>query len=242
MNSSAQDVTVMTSSAHDVTVFLDDSPTLLQIIEERMRELGREDAVIARNIDEAEAMLSRRIVKHIVCDWRMPHGDGIRFLERVQTTWPEVRCSLLTGFIDDIPPDERMVLVQRSIGVFDKQDVDSAWLLMLMSEEPMEQKQVQHTGGGRTTETSGVADKLAELRLRHDQLKRNNANQRRVLEQIAADLVEELNEIESKEKATVIGPNRMLSVNEIIWEIQNLTPEGVRLIELDRAVHRRLQR
>jgi hypothetical protein len=85
-----------------------------------------------------------------------------------------------------------------------------------------------------------TADVILEQRLHIEELMRTVRENRRLIRELSRDLVEELREAGSFGKMSIIGSGGEVSMDSIIREIETLTPEGVRLIELDRAARRRL--
>jgi two-component system response regulator HupR/HoxA len=83
----------MTSGA---VLIIDDE---LRSLESLKRVLSEEfDVLLARNAEEAEAILSGDLVQAILCDQRMPGVSGVDFLRRVRETWPDPVRMIISGF------------------------------------------------------------------------------------------------------------------------------------------------
>ena len=49
---------------------------------------------------EAEALLESEMVHAILCDQRMPGGNGVDFLKTVRDRWPDPVRMIISGFTD----------------------------------------------------------------------------------------------------------------------------------------------
>ncbi|MDR3376494.1 MAG: sigma-54 dependent transcriptional regulator [Ancalomicrobiaceae bacterium] len=58
------------------------------------------DVMVARDTDEAEAMLKADLVQVILCDQRMPSLSGVAFLKRVRDLWPDPIRILISGYTE----------------------------------------------------------------------------------------------------------------------------------------------
>jgi len=58
------------------------------------------DVVCAESAIEAEAVLSGDLVQVILCDQRMPAENGVDFLKRVRSRWPEPVRIVISGYAD----------------------------------------------------------------------------------------------------------------------------------------------
>jgi DNA-binding NtrC family response regulator len=54
----------------------------------------------ARSANEAEMMMATRSYDVVVCDHLMPDEEGLAFLTRARTQFPQVQRILLTGYIN----------------------------------------------------------------------------------------------------------------------------------------------
>jgi CheY-like chemotaxis protein len=89
------------------TLFVDDAPSLLQRIKGRLADIGYRSVEVTSTAEEAFRLLTSRRIGHVISDWRMPNPGGISFLRTVREQYPELRCTLLTGFSNDLRLDER---------------------------------------------------------------------------------------------------------------------------------------
>jgi DNA-binding NtrC family response regulator len=79
-----------------VVLLVDDEVDICTVL-----ELGLKDQLeieSARSAEEAELMLATRKYDVIVCDHLMPEEEGVAFLTRSMTLFPQVRRILMTGY------------------------------------------------------------------------------------------------------------------------------------------------
>ena len=77
-------------------LIIDDDPSVLAAMSRAMR--GVEARVqLAATLAEAQASVRDEVPAVVICDYRMPDGDGLSFIERLQREHPGVRCLLHTG-------------------------------------------------------------------------------------------------------------------------------------------------
>ena len=77
-------------------LLVDDEPEICTVLELGLKD--HFDIESARSAEEAELMLATRKYDVIVCDHLMPHEEGVTFLTRAMTQFPDVRRSLMTGY------------------------------------------------------------------------------------------------------------------------------------------------
>jgi len=85
----------------------DTPPTILLVDDEdhslasmRMALEDDFDCLIARNADEATALMEEHFVQVIFCDQRMPGRTGVEFLTEVRDRWPETVRIIITGYTE----------------------------------------------------------------------------------------------------------------------------------------------
>lgn len=84
------------SNSRPVVLLVDDEPEICRVL-----ELGLQDhfeVESARSAEEAELMMATRHYDVIVCDHLMPEEEGIPFLTRAMSLFPDVRRVLMTGY------------------------------------------------------------------------------------------------------------------------------------------------
>src|SRR5207244_1097582 len=92
----------------------------------------RDRAEFVAATQDADALLARRNVGHIVSDWKMPGRDGISYLKSVRRTRPAMRLSLLTAFSDELRNGMVQDLADHRIELYDKQLLYSEGTLWLV--------------------------------------------------------------------------------------------------------------
>jgi CheY-like chemotaxis protein len=228
----------MTDYSTSLTLFVDDAPSLLRRIKSRLTEIGCKTVEIASSVEEAFRILASGRVGHVVSDWKMPNPGGVAFLNEVQVKYPNMKCTLLTGFTENLDQTSKAALSNGKISIVDKDQLSTAWLAQLVgltvppSELDLGGEEVEVASNPHAN-VSGPADVIAEQRLRIEELER-------VLRSLAADLIEDLQGIRVDTSMAIIGSKGSLSMRSLVQEIENLSPVGRRLIELDRAARRRL--
>lgn len=94
--------------ARPVVLLVDDEPSVRAVLELGLKD--HFDVESARSANEAEIMLATRSYDVVVCDHLMPGEEGLAFLTRARTQFPQVQRILITGYIN---PE----LISRSIAV-----------------------------------------------------------------------------------------------------------------------------
>lgn len=84
------------ASLKPVVLLVDDEPEICNVLELGLRNECEIES--ARSAEEAELMLATRRYDVIVCDHLMPQEEGMAFLTRAMTAFPEVRRILMTGY------------------------------------------------------------------------------------------------------------------------------------------------
>ena len=79
-----------------VVLLVDDEAEICNVLELGLK--NECDVESARSAEEAELMLATRRYDIIVCDHLMPQEEGMTFLTRAMTTFPNVRRILMTGY------------------------------------------------------------------------------------------------------------------------------------------------
>jgi len=79
-----------------VVLLVDDEAEICNVLELGMK--NECDVESARSAEEAELMLATRRYDIIVCDHLMPQEEGMAFLTRAMTRFPNVRRILMTGY------------------------------------------------------------------------------------------------------------------------------------------------
>lgn len=225
-----------------LTLFVDDVSGLLEAIQRRLLDIGFRAVAVANSVEEAFGIMDSHAVKHVVTDWRMPE-DGVEFALKVRDTFPKTQCTVLTGFQEELTTTQRYLLDGRGVKIYDKADINTAWLAELVGydvpteiilEEPAEE--------AMSDKTATSTDVLVQQRLRIEGLENELAQRSRLIDIIATDLLEELRAYPNVDERNIVGDRERLSVSDLLRHIEQQTPEGLRLLELDRNVRRRLGR
>lgn len=84
-------------------LLVDDSPDVVALTSEMLRELGTAQIYTASDGGQALELLSTLApdqIDAILCDWNMPRVTGIEVLKHVRSTDPDIPFLLLTGATD----------------------------------------------------------------------------------------------------------------------------------------------
>ena len=84
------------STSKPIVLLVDDEVEICNVLELGLR--NECDVESARSAEEAELMLATRRYDIIVCDHLMPQEEGMTFLTRAMTLFPNVRRVLMTGY------------------------------------------------------------------------------------------------------------------------------------------------
>ena len=79
-----------------VVLLVDDEAEICNVLELGLK--NECDVESARSAEEAELMLATRRYDIVVCDHLMPQEEGMTFLTRAMTSFPNVRRILMTGY------------------------------------------------------------------------------------------------------------------------------------------------
>lgn len=228
----------LVESPVQVTLFVDDAEGLLRKVQTTLRKQGYEHTAVASSVEAARRILQTDDIGHVVCDWKMPDEDGIQFLSWVHADYPDCRLSLLTGHAEDLGPEDLDRLQDLGVQVFDKGEIDIAWLIQLVAPDhhySVSEENVMDS----TIPDRGEKPDIGELRLENEELRLAYRRQRKMISRMAEDIIEDLRQIKDP-SLTIHRGSKTFTVEDIIREIENETPDGDRFIELDRAVRRRL--
>ncbi len=77
-------------------LLVDDEPLIREVL--RMGLRGQFDVEVACSADEAQIMMATRNYDVVVCDHLMPGEEGLSFLSRARTQFPQVQRILMTGY------------------------------------------------------------------------------------------------------------------------------------------------
>ncbi len=93
--------------AKPILLSVDDDPDVLRAIERDLRtKYGAEFRVIGSDSPEAALTLLKQLklrsdsVALLIADQRMPHMDGVTFLQEAMHVFPEAKRALLTAYAD----------------------------------------------------------------------------------------------------------------------------------------------
>ena len=84
------------STPKPIVLLVDDEPEICNVLELGLKEHCEIES--ARSAEEAELMLATRKYDVVVCDHLMPEEEGVSFLTRAMTAFPNVRRILMTGY------------------------------------------------------------------------------------------------------------------------------------------------
>lgn len=84
--------------ARPVVLLVDDEPAVREVLTLGLKEFF--DVETAASTSEAEMLMSTRSYDVVVCDHLMPEEEGLHFLVRARTRFPQVQRILLTGYIN----------------------------------------------------------------------------------------------------------------------------------------------
>jgi DNA-binding NarL/FixJ family response regulator len=236
----------MENFADGGTLFIDDASWLLDSFRSTLNRLGYTRFATAASPRDARDILKSDRISHVVSDLRMPSERGDHFLLDLKRERPDLKCTVLTGFADDLSSEDRAALKAAGIAVKVKSQVDTQFVAQLVGIDwqgsPVgADLSIPQVASDNSTETTSPSDTIAAYRLELDTALQNLANKERLVRFLAQDFLDELQQYDNRDAKTVIGSNESLSVNDLIEAIQQQSPFGLRLIELDRAARRRLR-
>ncbi len=81
-----------------VVLLVDDEAEIRTVLELGLKD--QFDVECARSANEAEIMMATRSYDVVVCDHSMPDEEGLAFLARARTQFPQVQRILMTGYIN----------------------------------------------------------------------------------------------------------------------------------------------
>ena len=81
-------------------LIVDDIELVLECTSDFLQAVGFETNV-ARNADEALQLLEARPVDLLLTDFNMPGISGLELISRVRSRWPNVKCILASGYLDE---------------------------------------------------------------------------------------------------------------------------------------------
>lgn len=223
-----------------VVLFVDDGESYLEIIKERLASRGYMDVCTAVSVGEASVILDGGEVRCLVADWHIDDtadDSGIDFLLDAKKRYPKLTCVLLTGFVCDLSDKQTEKLREYNIAVWSKHDIDSSHRLieMLSGEGPSaERKLVVDTQDAMPM--GELQQRVSQQELRIEGLLEELDRRSLLSAEMAKDLAERLQRIEGSTKADVVSTLGMRSIEDLVYDLKELNPNGQRLLRLYNAV------
>jgi CheY-like chemotaxis protein len=81
-----------------VVLLVDDEAAIREVLQLSLK--AHFDVETANSANEAEMMMGTRSYDVVVCDHLMPDEEGLAFLTRARTQFPQVQRILLTGYMN----------------------------------------------------------------------------------------------------------------------------------------------
>ena len=186
----------------------------------------------------------------------MANDDGIEFILNVREEFPEIKCTLLTGFARSIPANRRYELNKNKIRVISKSKlVEEGTNLFFKILDVYDGALPYESLGEHSSQTVldspeasaavvswnspiGSAETLDQNEL-ISQIEERDI----LIRNLAYDLAEDLSKVaRSSRSESFWGPLGRMSVDQLVSEIQAMSPLGMKMIELDRSAKKRIRR
>lgn len=224
----------------EITLFVDDKSNLLESIRRTLHEqIHFHSTMDSTTIENAWEILGVHNVRHVISDWKMGNEDGLEFLIEVRRCFPEIRCSLLTAFGSSLTEDQLSRLETANVHIWEKRNLNARKLAELVGYvEFLKMAMQESQTSDRDQEALNDEERLLHLQLENERLQSDIAAKRKIIGRFAADLLSDLKKIQVQKGGSVEGAES-LTLDDILYDIENLTPRGQRWIELDRKVRRR---
>ena len=115
------------SGSPPVLLIVDDETRILSALRRTLRREGYE-ILTAESVSEGLRILGSREVDLVLTDQKMPGMSGLEFLAQVAARYPNVARLLITGWPEEIPPDQIEALGIRALipKPWDEQQLKSA--------------------------------------------------------------------------------------------------------------------
>ncbi len=82
---------------HRKVLIIDDEPDICELLQLTLNRMDI-SAIVAKNLEEAHQLVSQHEYFLCLTDMRLPDGDGIDFVEFVQTEYPNLPIAVITAF------------------------------------------------------------------------------------------------------------------------------------------------
>ena len=102
------------SGLSPVLLLVDDETRILAALRRTLRREGYE-ILTAESVAEGLRILGSRKVDLVLTDQKMPGMSGLEFLAQVAARYPKVARLLITGWPEEIPPDQIELLGIRAL-------------------------------------------------------------------------------------------------------------------------------
>lgn len=102
------------SASRPVLLLVDDETRILSALRRTLRREGYE-ILSADSVSAGLRILESRRVDVVLSDQKMPGMSGLEFLERVAARHPGITRLLITGWPEEIPPDQLQQLGIRAL-------------------------------------------------------------------------------------------------------------------------------
>jgi CheY-like chemotaxis protein len=219
-------------------LLLDDVETLLQSMAQVLERLqiGPVHAVKTKREGIKAVDQYGDSLRYVISDWKLREGeDGIAFLKEVKARLPSAECKLLTGYTEELTPEDEASLAMLNIAWLNKMHLvhaeDYVMLVTPGTEQAADEALPLEPGASLT-------DVVMQQRIQLDEMEASVRAKASAIQQMAADLVAELRGLDPGLRVT--DGARDISVSTIATEIERQTPAGLEYIRLDREVRRML--
>ena len=102
------------SGSPPVLLLVDDETRILSALRRTLRREGYE-ILTAESVAEGLRILGSRKVDLVLTDQKMPGMSGLEFLAEVASRYPNVARLVITGWPEEIPPDQIELLGIRAL-------------------------------------------------------------------------------------------------------------------------------
>lgn len=147
-------------------LLVEDNPDDALIEKKALQQFGIRNIHIAGTGEEALGMLSNSPCDVVVVDYGLPGMDGLRLIERIRQSWPEVRVVMISGLAD---PQIASAAVKAGAGDYVSKDGSVTGAIFRSVQDALRERQTSRDEERRET-LGSTGDKIATARQEIDWL------------------------------------------------------------------------
>ena len=142
-------------------LLVEDNPDDALIEKKALQQFGIKNIHIAGTGEEALGLLSSVPCDVVVVDYNLPGMDGLRLIERIRQSWPDVRVLMISGLAD---PRIASAAMKAGAGDYVSKDSSVTGAIFRSVQDALRERQTARDAGRREALGGSTVDKVATAR------------------------------------------------------------------------------